>query len=57
MGEGMYKAMYPTGCIGPKFYGLPQIHKTGTPLGQLFLAGVPSLMGWLMSLPRYLSPW
>ena len=24
--------MYPTGCVPPKFYGLPQIHKTGTPL-------------------------
>ena len=23
--------MYPTGCVPPKFYGLPQIHKTGTP--------------------------
>ena len=25
--EGMYKAMYPTGCISPKFYGLPKIIK------------------------------
>ena len=24
--------MYPTGCILPKFYGLPKIHKTGNPL-------------------------
>ena len=30
MGEGMQKAMYPTSCITPKFYGLPKIHKTGT---------------------------
>ena len=30
--EGTYKAMYPTSCIPPKFYGLPKIHKTGTPL-------------------------
>ena len=30
--EGTYKAMYPTGCVPPKFYGLPKIHKTGTPL-------------------------
>ena len=30
--EGTYKAMYPTGCVLPKFYGLPQIHKTGNPL-------------------------
>ena len=27
--EGTYKAMYPTGCVLPKFYGLPKIHKTG----------------------------
>ena len=30
--EGTYKAMYPTGCVPPKFYVLPKIHKTGTPL-------------------------
>ena len=24
--------MYPTGCIPPKLYGLPKIHKTGNPL-------------------------
>ena len=30
--EGMYKTMYPTGCVLPKFYGLPKIHKMGTPL-------------------------
>ena len=30
--EGTYKAMYPTGCVPPKFYGLPKIHKTGNPL-------------------------
>ena len=30
--EGTYRSMYPTGCIPPKFYGLPKIHKTGTPL-------------------------
>ena len=30
--KGMYRAMYPTGCVLPKFYGLPKIHKTGNPL-------------------------
>ena len=30
--EGTYKTMYPTGCVLPKFYGLPKIHKTGNPL-------------------------
>ena len=24
--------MYPTGCVPPKFYGLPRIHITGNPL-------------------------
>ena len=27
-----YKAMCPTGCVPPKFYGLPKIHKPDTPL-------------------------
>ena len=31
----MYRSMYPTSCTGPKFYGLPKIHKTGTPLGPI----------------------
>ena len=30
--EGTYNIMYPTSCVLPKFYGLPKIHKTGTPL-------------------------
>ena len=32
--EGMYRTMYPTGCVLPKFYRLPKIQKTGTPSGQ-----------------------
>ena len=27
-----YKSLYPTGCVPPKFYGLPKIHKPDTPL-------------------------
>ena len=27
-----YKSMCPTGCVPPKFYGLPKIHKPDTPL-------------------------
>ena len=27
-----YKQFYPTNAVPPKFYGLPKIHKTGTPL-------------------------
>ena len=29
--EGTYRTMYPTGCVPPKFYGLPKTQKTGTP--------------------------
>ena len=32
--EGMYKAMCPTGCIPPMFYGLPKIHKQAIHSGQ-----------------------
>ena len=34
MEESMYRTMCPTSCTAPKFYGLPKIHKTGTPSGQ-----------------------
>ena len=34
MDEGTYRSMYPTSSTAPKFYGLPKIDKTGTPLGQ-----------------------
>ena len=27
----MYRAMYPTGYVPPKFYGLPKFHKIGNP--------------------------
>ena len=46
MDEGMYKTMYPTSCTPLKFYGLPKIHKTGTPSDPLSLARVQSHMGW-----------
>ena len=32
LGTNIYKSMYPTGCVPPKFYGLPKIHKPDTPL-------------------------
>ena len=37
--EGTYKAMYPTGCVPPKFYGLPKFHKTGNPLRPIISSG------------------
>ena len=56
MDKGMYRTMYPTGCTAPKFYGLPKIHKTSIPSGQLYPAVAQSPMGWLKSLLRYLNP-
>ena len=50
--EGTYKTMYPTDCMPPKFYGLPKIHKTGTPSGQLYQVGIQLPVGLLKSLQR-----
>ena len=30
--EQLYKKMYLTGAVGPKFYGLPKVHKRDIPL-------------------------
>ena len=51
LGEGMYKAMYPTGCIPPSFMGYPKSIKQVIPSGQEFQARAQSLMG----LPKSLS--
>ena len=32
MNEATYRKLYPTGAGSPKFYGLPKVHKQGTPL-------------------------
>ena len=32
MREGLYRTMHLISCTAPEFYGLPKIHKTGTPL-------------------------
>ena len=52
MEKSMYKTMCPIGCNSPKFYGLPKIHKTGTPLRPFVSTGHQLHMGWLKSLPR-----
>ena len=48
-----YKSMYPTGCVPPKFYGLPKIHKPDTPLRPRSLP--KSSNHWLAS-PHTTSP-
>ena len=32
LSEEVYRRMYPTGAVSPKFYGLAKIHKPGIPL-------------------------
>ena len=54
--EGMYKAMYPTGCIPPKFYGLPKIHKTGNPLRPIVSSRGSVTYGVAKVLSKVLKP-
>ena len=54
--EGMYKIMYPTGCIRPKFYGLPKIHKTGTPLRPIVSSRGSVTYGVAKVLSKVLKP-
>ena len=32
LSEEVYRRIYPTGAVSPKFYGLPKIHNPGIPL-------------------------
>ena len=54
--EGTYKAMYPTGCVPPKFYGLPKIHKTGNPLGPIVSSRGSVTYGVAKVLSKVLKP-
>ena len=56
MDEGTYKTMYPTGCILPKFYGLPKIHKTGIPLRPIISSRGSVTYGVAKVLTRVLKP-
>ena len=35
-----YRKVYPTIAVAPTFYGLPKMHKVGTPLGPSFPVGL-----------------
>ena len=54
--EGTYKTMYPTGCIPPKFYGLPKIHKTGNPLRPIVSSRESFTYGVTKVLSKVLKP-
>ena len=54
--EGTYKAMYPTGSILPKFYGLPKIHKTGNPLRPIVSSRSSATYGVAKVISKVLKP-
>ena len=56
MDEGTYKAMYASGCTPPKFYGLPKIHKTGTPLRPIVSSRGSVTYGVAKVLAKVLKP-
>ena len=51
-----YKAMYPMGCGAPKFYGLPKIHKQGTPLRPIVSSCGMVTYGVAKELTKILKP-
>ena len=44
--DQLYKKMYPTWAVAPKFYGLPKNTKGTSPLDPLCLAGALLIMKW-----------
>ena len=56
MNEEVYKEMYPTGAGIPKFYGLPKIHKAGTPLRPIVSSRGSIAYGTAKELARILKP-
>ena len=48
--------MYPTGCIPPKFYGLPKIHKPDTPLRPIVSSCGSVTYGVAKKLAKILKP-
>ena len=51
-----YKSMYPTGCVPPKFYGLPKIHKPDTPLRPIVSSCASVTYGVAKELAKILQP-
>ena len=51
-----YKSMYPTGCVPPKVYGLPKIHKPDTPLRPIVSSCGSVTYGVAKELAKILKP-
>ena len=48
--------MYPTGAVSPKYYGLPKIHKAGTPLRPIISSIGTATYNTANELARILKP-
>ena len=56
LGNNTYKSMYCTGCVPPKFYGLPKIHKPDTPLRPIVSSCGSVTYGVAKELAKILKP-
>ena len=56
LGSYSYKAMYPTGCVPPKFYGLPKIYKPDTPLRPIVSSCGSVTYGVAKELAKFSNP-
>ena len=56
LGTSTYKSMFPTGCVPPKFYGLPKIHKPDTPLRPIVSSCGSVTYGVAKELAKILKP-
>ena len=56
LSEDNYKKMYPTGAVSPKYYGLPKIHKAGTPLRPIISSIGTATYNTAKELARILKP-
>ena len=56
LGSNTYKSMYPTGCVPPKFYGLPKINKPDTPLWPIVSSCGSVTYGVAKELAKILKP-
>ena len=56
LSEDGYKKMYPTGAVSPKYYGLPKIHKAGTPLRPIISSTGTATYNTAKELARILKP-
>ena len=56
LGSNTYKSMYPTGCVPPKFYGLPKIHKPDPPLWPIVSSCGSVTYGVAKELAKILKP-